>query len=146
MRATQQLQYAIYGIFDLAYNGRDRPVRIQEIGDRQAIPTRYLEQIFQRLRRAGLVRSKRGPGGGYLLGRAPEEIRLSDVIVAVEGALLESANGRREPSPESPAFVWDLVRHSLSEALAPITVGHICREAERRGIDRVGTDPPMYEI
>ena len=65
VRWSFQIQYAICGVFDLAYNGQGDPVQVRVIGERQGIPTRYLEQIFQKLRRAGLVTSKRGPGGGY---------------------------------------------------------------------------------
>jgi len=94
---TQQLRYSIYGIFDLAYHGDEKPIRIEEIGRRQDIPPRYLEQIFQRLRRAGLVVSKRGPGGGYLLARSPDEITLADVVTAVQGAVLRGG----EDSPRT---------------------------------------------
>ena len=90
MRFSLQEQYAVCGVFDLAYNGRDEPVRIGLISERQAIPTRYLEQIFQRLRRAEIVLSKRGPGGGYSLARLPAEITVREVIEAVEGSLAES--------------------------------------------------------
>lgn len=145
MRATQQLRYAIYGIFDLAYNGGSRPVRIQEIGQRQGIPARYLEQIFQRLRRAGLVASKRGPGGGYMLARPAAEIRLADVIVAVEGSLL-SATGGAPPASAAPSFVWELMQRSMSDALESITVASLCREAAQRGLRRSEAEPPMYEI
>ena len=146
MRATHQLRYAIYGIFDLAYHGGARPVRIQEIGARQGIPARYLEQIFQRLRRAGIVESKRGPGGGYTLARPPDEIALEALVVAVDGALLEPAPGAAEPVDESPDFVWEWIRAAVSTALGPITVGALCREAARLGIARADSDPPMYEI
>jgi len=97
MRATQQLKYAIYGIFDIAYNGGDRSVSVVAIGARQGIPPRYLEQIFQKLRRAGLVTSKRGPGGGYQLSRSPETISLADIVYAVQGQLLAlPGNGATE--------------------------------------------------
>jgi len=146
MRATQQLKYALYGVFDLAYHGGDRPVRIQEIGARQNIPARYLEQIFQKLRRAGLVASKRGPGGGYVLARPAEAIRLSDVIVAVQGSVL------REPSPSegstepATAFVWEELRGALHGVLARRSVAELCSEAARRGVKRLGTEPASYDI
>ena len=82
MRITRQIRYAIYGVFDLAYNGEACPRRVHEIGERQRVPTRYLEQIFQRLRRAGLVDSKRGPGGGYTLARSPGDISVADILTA----------------------------------------------------------------
>jgi Rrf2 family protein len=157
MRATQQLKYAIYGIFDLAYHGSERPVRIQEIGERQGIPSRYLEQIFQRLRRAGLVRSKRGPGGGYLLARPPEQISLADVALAVEGSILVSANPNGSggsggsgdgaaAGSEAPAFVWERLRETLEEALARTSIAELCREAAERGVERKDAEGSMYYI
>ncbi len=145
MRATQQLRYAIYGLFDLAYNGEDRPIPLQEIGERQGIPARYLEQIFQKLRRAGLVRSKRGPGGGYLLGAPPEDISLADVVLAVQGVLLSMTDGA-DPPGESPSFVWDEIRDGLRETLERRSLADLCREASSRGVDRADPSPVMYEI
>jgi len=146
MRATQQLKYAIYGVFDLAYHGSRRPVRIQEIGVRQQIPSRYLEQIFQRLRRAGLVRSKRGPGGGYLLARPPEEITLADVAIAVEGSVLTGTDEEKGRARQSPIFLWDELRAALEKTLAGTTVAELCVEAAERGVERAGAEPPMYHI
>ena len=87
MRFSLQVQYAICGSFDLAYNGGGKPVQIRVISERQAVPVRYLEQIFQRLRRAGLVDSKRGPGGGYTLARPAAEVSLREIVEALEGPL-----------------------------------------------------------
>lgn len=145
MRASHQLKYAIYGVFDLAYHGADRPTPVQEIGERQGIPGRYLEQIFQRLRRAGLVVSKRGPGGGYQLGRSPAEITLADVVRAVEGELLswpEEGNG----GAKSPEFVWAELVGGLERAFAARTVADLCREAAERGMTRARAAPAMYQI
>jgi Rrf2 family iron-sulfur cluster assembly transcriptional regulator len=146
MRATQQLKYAIYGIFDLAYHGSDRPIRIREIGGRQRIPARYLEQIFQRLRRAGLVCSKRGPGGGYLLARPPDEITLADVAIAIEGSILSGVESAANAPSESPAFVWSLVRRTLESALASTSIADLCREAAQRGVERADPGASMYYI
>jgi Rrf2 family protein len=146
MRATQQLKYAIYGIFDLAYHGSNRPIRIQEIGRRQRIPARYLEQIFQRLRRAGLVGSKRGPGGGYLLARPPEEITLADVAVAVEGSILSGFDADADSPSESPTFLWLQLRETLASALEGTSIADLCREATERGLERADPDASMYYI
>lgn len=144
MRATQQIRYAIYGVFDLAYHGGSRPVPLLEVGARQAIPARYLEQIFQRLRRAGLVDSKRGPGGGYRLARSPSEILISDVVRAVQGSLLVLPE---EPGGSgSPAFVWDLLRAGLERALAAHSIADLCRIAAEQGLARASTEPAAYEI
>ena len=146
MRASQQLQYALYGIFDLAYNGGARPTCVAEISARQAIPARYLEQIFQKLRRAGLVESKRGPGGGYLLARTPEEISAADVVRAVQGALLCRSDGRGGPVRENPTFVWELLQDGIANVLHEVTIAELCREAARRGLERRASEPAMYYI
>lgn len=146
MRATQQVRYAIYGVFDLAYHGGTRPVPLAEVGKRQAIPARYLEQIFQKLRRAGLVTSKRGPGGGYQLARPPEAIDLSDVVRAVQGSVLALADPGKADAARCPEFVWDLLRADLERALELHSVADLCREAAARGIRRAALDPASYEI
>lgn len=146
MRATHQLKYAIYGIFDLAYHGSRRPVPIQVIGQRQGIPARYLEQIFQRLRRAGLVVSKRGPGGGYALARPPEAISLADVVIAVQGVLISRSVEEGGEARECPSFVWGMLDADLAQALEARSVADLCREAARRGVERAASEPTMYHI
>lgn len=146
MRATQQVRYAIYGVFDLAYHGGSRPVPLAEVGERQAIPARYLEQIFQKLRRAGLVTSKRGPGGGYQLARRPDAISLAEVVRAVQGTVLGTAEGGTAGCARCPEFVWELLRADVDRALAQHSVADLCREAAGRGITRAALDPASYEI
>ncbi len=69
---------------DLAMNSDNKPISLADIADRQEISLSYLEQLFAKLRRGGLVRSVRGPGGGYLLAREDTETRISDIILAVD--------------------------------------------------------------
>lgn len=69
---------------DLAGHGHGRPISLAEVAERQEISLSYLEQLFAKLRRAGLVRSVRGPGGGYLLGRDAREMRIAEIILAVD--------------------------------------------------------------
>ena len=150
MRFSLQVQYAICGSFDLAYNGGERPVQIRVISERQAIPARYLEQIFQRLRRAGLICSKRGPGGGYTLARAPEEISLREIIEALEGPLSEDL---KMPAPDDPSqgefrpsFAWDAVAERLADALSEISLDALCKQAVRANLRGADPDAPMYFI
>ncbi len=149
MRLSRQVQYALCGIFDLAYNGAGEPVGVQRIGARQQIPHRFLEQIFQRLRKADLVRGKRGPGGGYVLSRPPEEISLREVIEAVEGGLEQEARAGLEDwpaSPHRPDFLWPQIAGRVADVLGDISVADLCREAVRRRLDRDLPDSLDYQI
>jgi Rrf2 family protein len=134
-------------VFDLAYNGGDEPVQVRVIGDRQRIPARYLEQIFQRLRRARIVQGKRGPGGGYTLARPASEITLRDVIEAVEGPL-ESLMARdlAGDAPARPAFLWSHLADTVGGALSGIDFGTLCREASSRSVPRAHPESQMYHI
>jgi Rrf2 family protein len=149
MRLSHQVQYAICGIFDLAYNGQGEPVQIRVISDRQAIPARYLEQIFQRLRRAGLVQSKRGPGGGYTLARSPARISLREVVEAVEGPVADSLDMKPPegaPGDYRPDFLWSLLAERFADVLEETTLEKLCGAALRAEVERAEGDPPMYFI
>jgi Rrf2 family protein len=147
MRLSLQAQYAVCGVFDLAYNGADAPIQVRVIGERQRIPARYLEQIFQRLRRARLVEGKRGPGGGYLLARPASQITLRDVIEAVEGPLERLvAGGLPGESAARPAFLWPRLADEVAGALERIDFETLCREAARHAVPRTHPEGQMYHI
>ncbi len=84
MKLTTKGRYAVMAMTDLARNSDGSPMTLAEIAERQDISLSYLEQLFAKLRRGGLVRSVRGPGGGYLLSRSAEAIRISDIVLAVD--------------------------------------------------------------
>lgn len=84
MRLTTKGRYAVTAILDLAFHESDGPVSLAAISERQHISLSYLEQLFARLRRNGVVKSTRGPGGGYTLNRDAADISISDVILAVD--------------------------------------------------------------
>ena len=84
MKLSTKGRYAVMAMVDLACHCRGAPVSLADIAQRQEISLSYLEQLFARLRRGGLVRSVRGPGGGYLPARPIEETRISDIILAVD--------------------------------------------------------------
>jgi len=87
MKLSTKGRYAVTALADIALNGATRPVTLADISERQDISLAYLEQLFVRLRRAGIVDSVRGPGGGYLLVLAPGEMRIADIMVAVDERL-----------------------------------------------------------
>ncbi len=151
---SSQARYAICGMFDLAYNADTKPVQLRRIGERQQIPPRYLEQIFQRLRRAGLVVGKRGPGGGYLVARAPSEITLLDILEAVEGQIGETHSEACEDpraaacdaSDYRPDFLWGGLAERIAGALSSITLEDLCQQAARNGVSRSHAGMLTYEI
>lgn len=84
MKLSTRGRYAVMAMADLARQERSSPVSLADIALRQEISQSYLEQLFAKLRRGGLVTSARGPGGGYSLARAAEDMRISDIILAVD--------------------------------------------------------------
>lgn len=84
MRLTTKGRYAVTAMLDLAYHSQKKPVTLTDIATRQTISLSYLEQLFSRLRKAGMVTGVRGPGGGYKLSRAAMEINIADIIAAVD--------------------------------------------------------------
>ena len=87
MKLSSKARYAVMAMVDLAAHDNGKPVTLQDIADRQELSLSYLEQLFGRLRRGGLVNSVRGPGGGYLLARPAAETRISDIVLAVDEPL-----------------------------------------------------------
>lgn len=84
MRLSTKGRYAVMAMADLAKNGSGRAVSLAEIATRQEISLSYLEQLFARLRKGGLVKSVRGPGGGYRLAKAPGETVVAEIVLAVD--------------------------------------------------------------
>lgn len=84
MKLSTKGRYAVMALVDLAANSDGRPVTLADIAERQEISLSYLEQLFAKLRRGGLVNSVRGPGGGYLLANPAERTRIADIILAVD--------------------------------------------------------------
>jgi Rrf2 family iron-sulfur cluster assembly transcriptional regulator len=84
MKLSTKGRYAVTATVDLARHAKGRPVALADIALRQGISLSYLEQLFARLRRGGIVKSVRGPGGGYTLARGAEGTRIADIILAVD--------------------------------------------------------------
>ena len=115
---------------------RSKPISVRDIAERTALPQPYLEQILLALKGAGIVRSKRGVGGGYMLSREPHEIRLSDVVSAVDGPI--SAGDFREPHTDGACdhegrcvllAVWGHVGEQMRELLDSFTLAKVAEMA-----------------
>jgi Rrf2 family iron-sulfur cluster assembly transcriptional regulator len=96
MHLSTKGRYAVMAMTDLAGRQGDRAVTLADIAARQEISLSYLEQLFARLRRRGLVKSTRGPGGGYRLAQAAEDTRIVDIVLAVDEPLHATRCGGHE--------------------------------------------------
>jgi Rrf2 family protein len=131
---SSRAKYATRALLDLTLQAGDSPVQIQDIAERQAIPLKFLEQILLQLKRFGFVNSRKGPGGGYFLVKAPDEITLGAVVRAMDGPLAPiscvSVSGYMEcgcPEPETCGLrvVWKGARDALAEVLDGTTFADI---------------------
>jgi len=119
MKLSTKGRYAVTALADIALNSRSGPVALAEIAERQDISLAYLEQLFVRLRRAGLVSSVRGPGGGYLLAKAARDTRISEIMVAVDERLnAMGCNGRYEEGQGCGKSTEACLTHALWEQLS----------------------------
>ncbi len=100
MKLSAKTEYGIQALLELASRNGDVPTQAKSIAQRQKIPYRFLEQVLNHLRKAGLVESIRGAQGGYTLARPASEIRISDVLEAVEGGT--GSSPRANETPDSP--------------------------------------------
>ena len=93
MKLTTKGRYAIIAMIDIALRSNNTPVSLSEIAKRQSISLSYLEQLFSKLKSGSLVKSTRGPGGGYVLDRDPSEITFFEIITSVDEAVRISIKG-----------------------------------------------------
>ena len=139
MKLSNKGRYGVRALFDIAFHNDGRPTQIKDIAAREAIPARFLEQIFQDLKRAGLVGAKRGPRGGYHLSRPAQEILLGDVVRALEGPI---AIAGREEDEKSLVVdgkdVTDAVFRELSRRIEAcfdgVTIADMCRRGDELGL------------
>jgi Rrf2 family protein len=130
MRVTAKADYAVRAVVELAGSSADAPRKVDEVAQAQGIPLSFLENILTQLRSAGVVRSQRGPEGGYWLAHPADEVTLADVIRAVEGPLVGVRGQRPEEvayagSAESLQQVWVALRTNLRKVLERVTVADV---------------------
>ncbi len=130
MRVTAKADYAVRAAVELAGTNSDAPRKVDEVAQAQGIPLSFLENILTQLRSAGIVRSQRGPDGGYWLAQPADAVTLADVIRAVEGPLV-GVRGQRpeeisyEGSAETLQQVWVALRTNLRKVLERVTVADV---------------------
>jgi Rrf2 family iron-sulfur cluster assembly transcriptional regulator len=137
VKLSSKGRYGVRALFDIAFHNEGGPTQIREIAEREAIPARFLEQIFQDLKRAGLVSAKRGPRGGYQLARPPAEISVGDVLRALEGPeiiAVEDDGARGRPQPDVVGAVFQTIAQRASACFDSVSLAEVCVEATRLGL------------
>lgn len=142
MRLSTKGRYAVMAMVDLACRSNGKPVALADIAERQEISLSYLEQLFAKLRKGGLVKSVRGPGGGYLLAREAEVTRISDIILAVDEPI--RATRCQSGSPEGCRSnksrclthdLWEELGHQIHLYLSAVSLADV---RERRVLGTSG--------
>lgn len=129
MRLTTKGRYAVTAMLDLAYHSQKHPVTLTDIATRQTISLSYLEQLFARLRKAGMVKGVRGPGGGYTLSRSAHEVNIADIIEAVDETVDSTkCGGKSNCHNDQPCITHDLwmgLSEQIRSYLKQITLGQL---------------------
>jgi Rrf2 family protein len=144
MKLSTKARYGVRAVFDIAFHNSGRPTQARDIARRQDVPLRYLEQIFQELRRAHLVDAKRGPKGGYFLSREPDKITVGDIVRAVQGPidLLSSDEQDKAIWPN----IWSELGQKIGAVFDGVNLKDLCTRAEALGLHRGDGQPHMYFI
>lgn len=154
MRLSTKCRYGLRALFDMAYHAGTLPAQIKDISRRQNISPRYLEQIFQDLKKAGLLKSRRGPQGGYFLARKPHEINVMDIIHATEGQMalvdcVKTGRGKKSCEFDNQCLtqqVWAEASRRLNEYLGNVTIKDLCDKAREMGLEKELDHRFMYFI
>ena len=154
MRLSTQSRYGVRGIFDIAYHSEGLSTQVKDISRRQGISARYIEQIFQKLKKAGIIGSKRGPSGGYFLNKRPEEITIGEIVHVTEGnispVLCISPEDSSKPCEKSgecvTRIIWDEAGNRLKGYFDSVTIKDLCKMAQEMGLKKDFDQRFMYYI
>lgn len=155
MKLSTKSRYGLRALFDMAYHSGTLPTQIKDISRRQNISPRYLEQIFQDLKRAGLLKSRRGPQGGYSLAKKPEEITVKAVVLAAEGEVslvdcLKETKGKKQKCDMDNKCVtqkvWAEATRRLHQYFDSVTLQDLCEDGKKLGLEKELDHRFMYFI
>jgi Rrf2 family protein len=154
MRLSTKSRYGVRAIFDIAYHSEGLETQVNDISRRQEISPRYIEQIFQKLKKAGIIGSKRGPKGGYFLVKKPEEITVGQIIRVTEGdidpVLCLDPDDPDQPCGRSKEcvtrIIWNEAGNRLKEYFDSVTIRNLCENAQEMGIKKEMRGRLMYYI
>jgi Rrf2 family protein len=154
MRLSARVDYALRASAELAAAAGSgtagHPVTAVQLAEAQQIPPKFLENILGQLRRSGIIRSQRGPEGGYWLAKPADQITLADIIRAIDGPLLGVRGERPEHvgysgAAQSLQEVWIALRASERAILEEVTLHHIAEGALPDSVQRLTSDPKAWD-
>jgi len=138
MRLTTKGRFAVTAMIDVAMHNGDGPVTLAGVSDRQKISLSYLEQLFGKLRRAGLVDSVRGPGGGYNLARAPHGVSVADIITAVDEPIDATQCGGKENCLDDKRCMthelWANLNAHIFSFLSSVSLEQLVRQQDKSDV------------
>lgn len=151
MRLTTKVRYGVRAIFDIAYQSSGLPVAVKDISKRQAIPQRYLEQILHKLKKTRIIKSVRGPRGGYVLAKDAEKITVRNIIEAVHEPInpVFCVDDKTKCSRAEQCVtrqVWKRAGEILQEFFDSKTIGDLCEKARAMGLKKSIDHPFDYNI
>ena len=136
MRLTTKGRFAVTAMIDVALHGAEGPVTLAAVSERQHISLSYLEQLFGKLRRHGLVDSVRGPGGGYNLARTSAELSVADIITAVDEPIDATQCGGRENCHDDRRCMthdlWTSLNNHIFSFLDSVSLAELVRQQQQR--------------
>lgn len=124
MKLSSRSVFAIKSMLELTFKG-ENPISLPELSRTQNISLSYLEQIFAVLRKAGLAKSTRGPGGGYKLGKLPSEISVADIVAAIEHRNKQTTNCESKTGTDKLDQAWDILNQEFFNHLGTITLARL---------------------
>lgn len=140
MKLTTKGRYAVTAMLDLALNASSGPVALADIAGRQGISLAYLEQLFAKLRRGGLVQSVRGPGGGFVLALPPAEVDLARIVESVDESIEATRCGGAGNCQDGEVCLthglWSELSARIREYLAGISLAALIERREVRRVAR----------
>ena len=154
MRLSTKSRYGVRAIFDIAYHSEGLETQVNDISRRQEVSPRYIEQIFQKLKKAGIIGSKRGPKGGYFLVKKPQEITVGEIIRVTEGDI-DPVLCLDPEDPDQPCgrskecvtrIIWNEAGNRLKEYFDSVTIRNLCENAQEMGIKKEMRGRLMYYI
>ena len=136
MRLSTKSRYAVTSLLDLVMHSDQGPVSLADISVRQGISLSYLEQLFAKMRRNKLVVSTRGPGGGYSLGDSPDQVRIADVINAVDEEVRVASRNADGYEPCLTEQLWEELSAEIEQYLTTISLADVIASKEVQELSR----------